>query len=60
MKMSTVTIGAGASIGTASVILYDAHVGSRARVTGQSLVMKGETIPNGSVWHGVPAVPASV
>ena len=60
MKMSTVTIGAGASVGTASVILYDAHVGNHARVSGQSLVMKGETIPNGSVWHGVPAVPASV
>ena len=60
MKMSTVRIGARASVGSSSVILYDAHVGELSWVGGQSLVMKGETIPNGSVWHGVPAIPASL
>ncbi len=55
MKMSTVKIGAGASIGSRSVVLYDAEVGAGASLDALSLVMKGESLPAGSRWRGVPA-----
>lgn len=55
MKMSTVKIGAGASIGSRSVVLYDAEVGAEATLDALSLVMKGESLPAGSQWSGVPA-----
>jgi non-ribosomal peptide synthetase-like protein len=55
MKMSTVKIGAGSSIGSRSVILYDAEVGAGASLDALSLVMKGETLPKESSWRGIPA-----
>ena len=55
MKMSTVKIGAGASVGPRSVVLYDAEVGAGASLDALSLVMKGESLPAGSQWRGVPA-----
>ena len=55
MKMSSVHIGAGASIGAASVVLYDANVEENSRIDGASLIMKGERIPAGTRWHGSPA-----
>jgi carbonic anhydrase/acetyltransferase-like protein (isoleucine patch superfamily) len=55
MKMSTVKIGAGASVGSRSVVLYDAEVGAEASLDALSLVMKGESLPAGSQWRGVPA-----
>jgi len=55
MKMSTVKIGAGASVGPRSVVLYDAEVGAGASLDALSLVMKGESLPPGSQWRGVPA-----
>ena len=58
MKMSRVAIGARATVGTATVVLYDAVVGVEARIAGQSLVMKGESLPPGTSWHGVPSIPA--
>lgn len=55
MKMSTVKIGAGSSIGARSVVLYDAEVGAGACLDSLSLVMKGETLPTESHWRGIPA-----
>ncbi len=55
MKMSAVTIGAGATIGTRSVVLYDAVVGEEASLDALSLAMKGESIPPGTRWQGIPA-----
>ncbi len=55
MKMSTVKVGAASSIGSRSVILYDAEVGAHATLDSLSLVMKGETLPTGSHWRGIPA-----
>ena len=57
MKMSDVRIQARASIGACSIVLYDAVVESAARLDAQSLVMKGERIPEGTRWHGSPAQP---
>ncbi len=55
MKMSTVTIGSGCSIGPRTVVLYDAEVGASTSVGPLSLVMKSETLPPGSRWRGIPA-----
>lgn len=55
MKMSTVKIGVGSSVGSRSVVLYDAEVGAGASLDSLSLVMKGEALPPGSHWRGIPA-----
>ena len=55
MKMSQVTIGRGASIGTRAVVLYDAIVGDGAALDALSLAMKGESIPPATHWRGIPA-----
>lgn len=55
MKMSTVKIGAASSVGSRSVVLYDAEVGAGASLDALSLAMKGETLPPGSHWRGIPA-----
>ncbi|MEU0251791.1 Pls/PosA family non-ribosomal peptide synthetase [Streptomyces sp. NPDC006184] len=55
MKMSTVTVGPGASVGTRSVVLYDAVVGAGVRLGALSLVMKGERLTPGTDWQGLPA-----
>jgi non-ribosomal peptide synthetase-like protein len=57
MKMSHVRIGAGARVGTRSVVLYDAEVGAGAVLDAYSLVMKGEVLPPASHWRGIPARP---
>jgi non-ribosomal peptide synthetase-like protein len=55
MKMSKVTVQAGASIGTRSVVLYDAVVGEDVRLGTLSLLMKGEHLTPGTSWRGIPA-----
>lgn len=55
MKMSTVTVGNGATVGTRSIVLYDAAVGDGAELDALSLLMKGEQLPPNSRWHGIPA-----
>ncbi|GAA3130597.1 non-ribosomal peptide synthetase [Streptomyces rameus] len=55
MKMSTVRVGPGASVGPRTVVLYDAVVGARVRLGALSLVMKGEHLPDGTNWQGLPA-----
>ncbi|WP_327241336.1 Pls/PosA family non-ribosomal peptide synthetase [Streptomyces sp. NBC_01320] len=57
MKMDRVTVDDGASIGLRSVVLYDARVGAGARLDALSLVMKGECLPDGTRWRGIPAAP---
>jgi non-ribosomal peptide synthetase-like protein len=58
MKMSTVTIGRGCNIGARSVVLYDTELEAGADLDALSLVMKGENLPAGSRWQGIPARPA--
>jgi non-ribosomal peptide synthetase-like protein len=55
MKMSTVHIGPGATLGDRAIVLYDAVVGRRAMLSALSLVMKGEQLPPGTRWRGIPA-----
>jgi non-ribosomal peptide synthetase-like protein len=55
MKMSTVTVGPGGDVGSRAVVLYDAELGPGASLDALSLVMKGETLPGGGRWRGIPA-----
>ena len=57
MKMSTVTVGAGCTVGSRAVVLYDAELGAGAELDALSLAMKGEVLPAGSRWRGIPARP---
>jgi non-ribosomal peptide synthetase-like protein len=57
MKMSYVTVEAGATVGPNSVVLYDAVVGAGTTLDGLSLVMKSEALPPNSRWRGIPARP---
>jgi carbonic anhydrase/acetyltransferase-like protein (isoleucine patch superfamily) len=50
-----VTVGPGASVGARTVVLYDAVVGGGVRLGALSLVMKGEHLPPGTAWQGLPA-----
>ncbi|MHA6616937.1 Pls/PosA family non-ribosomal peptide synthetase [Pseudonocardia sp. DLS-67] len=55
MKMSTVHIGAGATLGDRAIVLYDAVVGPHTVLSALSLVMKGEQLPAETRWRGIPA-----
>ncbi|MCZ0993739.1 hypothetical protein O1L44_12375 [Streptomyces noursei] len=55
MKMSKVTVRAGATVGSRAVVLYDGIVGEGVWLDALSLVMKGEYLVPGTAWHGIPA-----
>jgi non-ribosomal peptide synthetase-like protein len=55
MKMSTVRVGNGCTVGPRSVVLYDSSLQAGSALDGLSLVMKGESLPAGTSWRGVPA-----
>jgi non-ribosomal peptide synthetase-like protein len=55
MKMSTVRVGAGATVGDRAIVLYDGEVGAGTALEPLSLVMKGEQLPEGTRWRGIPA-----
>ena len=55
MKMSRLRVADGASVGTRAVVLYDSEVGAGASLEALSLNMKGETLPAGTHWSGIPA-----
>ncbi|HCT78294.1 MAG TPA: peptide synthetase [Micromonosporaceae bacterium] len=55
MKMSVVTVGSGATIGTRAIVLYDAVVGDDVFLGSLSLLMKGEHLTSGTCWRGIPA-----
>jgi len=57
MKMSTVVIGPGCTVGPRAVVLYDADLGAGAELEALSLAMKGESLPARSCWRGIPARP---
>lgn len=57
MKVGTVKIGDRTVIGTRSIVLYDAELSDDTRLGDLSVVMKGETLPAGTSWHGSPARP---
>jgi acetyltransferase-like isoleucine patch superfamily enzyme len=58
MKMSTIDVGAGCSVGAVSLVLYDTAMEEGASLGSLSLLMKGEVLPEGSAWEGIPAAGA--
>jgi non-ribosomal peptide synthetase-like protein len=56
MKSSYLQIDDECSIGNMAVILYDTRMEQGAVLGPLSLLMKGESQPAGSRWHGIPTV----
>jgi non-ribosomal peptide synthetase-like protein len=57
LRMDTVTLEQGASMGPHGVVLPAATLGAGASVGPVSLVMRGESVPAGSRWIGNPIGP---
>ena len=57
MKMSTIEIGARCTVGCLSVVLYDTKMEDDSALGDLSLLMKGESLPAGTRWEGIPARP---
>jgi hypothetical protein len=55
MKMSTIVVGARASVSAYSVVLYDTALEEGATLGACSLLMKGESLPRWTNWQGLPA-----
>jgi non-ribosomal peptide synthetase-like protein len=55
MKMSHVHIGRECVVGHSSIVLYDTYLEPGAHLHSLSLLMKGETLPTGTHWQGIPA-----
>ena len=58
MKMSHVHIGDRCTIGSQALVLYDTQMEAGAELNDLSLLMKGETLPAGTRWEGIPAQPS--
>lgn len=54
MRMDTVHLAAGASLGPHGIVLPGTTVGAGASIGASSLVMRGETVPTGTRWAGNP------
>jgi len=55
MKLGAIEVGDRASVGTISIVLYDAVMEPGARLGELSVVMKGERLPADTSWEGSPA-----
>ncbi|MGY1806359.1 Pls/PosA family non-ribosomal peptide synthetase [Blastococcus sp. SYSU D00669] len=55
MKMDRVTLRDRASVGAKAVVLYGSVVEEDASLVAMSLAMKGEVLPAGTTWCGIPA-----
>jgi hypothetical protein len=55
LKASRLRIGADCTVGAVSVVLYDSKMEDGSRLDALSLLMKGETLPAGTAWAGIPA-----
>jgi non-ribosomal peptide synthetase-like protein len=55
MKLGTVNVESGASIGSEAYVLYNSHIGSGTSLGDLSLCMKQETLLPGKRYRGLPA-----
>ncbi|MFB9905781.1 Pls/PosA family non-ribosomal peptide synthetase [Allokutzneria oryzae] len=61
MRLGPIHIGRNATIAPRSVVLFDSAIGSGGSVGANSLVMRGETLPDDTGWEGNPvAAKASI
>jgi non-ribosomal peptide synthetase-like protein len=54
-KMSNIVIESGCNVGALSLVLYDTRMEQGSSLGDLSLLMKGETLPPGTRWEGIPA-----
>ncbi|MGJ5752044.1 non-ribosomal peptide synthetase-like protein [Streptomyces puniciscabiei] len=61
MRMDSVRLAAGASLGPHSIALPGTAIGAGTSIASASLVMRGETVPDGTRWAGNPiaGIPAA-
>lgn len=57
MSIGRVEIGAGATLGSHSVVLPASAIGAGATLGPASLLMRGDNVPPGSRWQGNPIAP---
>lgn len=55
MKMNIVDIGERVDVGTRSIVLYSTRLADDVALAPLTLVMKGEQLPDGTHWAGIPA-----
>jgi non-ribosomal peptide synthetase-like protein len=55
MKMSIIEIGKQCKVGAGSLVLYDTRMEEGSALGDLSLLMKGELLPGGTKWEGIPA-----
>ncbi|HLH55668.1 MAG TPA: peptide synthetase, partial [Verrucomicrobiae bacterium] len=58
MKMSNLEIASRCSVGAHALVLYDTRMRPGSTLGQLSLLMKGEVLPPGTSWAGIPARPA--
>jgi non-ribosomal peptide synthetase-like protein len=56
MRTGPCTLGAGSTIGPSTAMLPDTTIGAGCTVGGRSIVMRGESLPAHTRWHGAPVV----
>jgi non-ribosomal peptide synthetase-like protein len=54
LRIGPARIGAGATMGPTSAVLPDTTLGVNTCIGGHSVVLRGETLPAGTRWHGAP------
>jgi len=57
MKADALHIGDHCALGNMSVILYGTRMERGAKLGPMSLLLKGESLPQSSRWHGIPTEP---
>jgi non-ribosomal peptide synthetase-like protein len=60
MKSDRLTIGDGCTLGNMAVVLYGTAMEQGATLDALSVLMKGEILPRGSAWTGIPTKRAMV
>jgi non-ribosomal peptide synthetase-like protein len=55
MRIGRVKIGAGATLGVRTTVLYDSSIGTHCRLGPLTLIAKGEQLPPETRWSGSPA-----
>ncbi|MFA5901093.1 MAG: Pls/PosA family non-ribosomal peptide synthetase, partial [Hyphomicrobium sp.] len=53
-KADMLRIGTGCSVANMAVVLYDTQMHAGAQLRPLSVLMKGESLPPGTVWSGIP------
>jgi non-ribosomal peptide synthetase-like protein len=57
MSTGPVTVGPHATLGPSAALLPDASIGAGCCVGGRSVVLRGESLPPATRWHGAPVAP---